>query len=105
MPKFVIERQYLAPTIQHVIVEADDLAAACQKVVEEEGDLDDWDDSWEGEHRDTTITHAKLVPDGYDLNAPTTDDPDGRHWKPLTRFLYSDDTGPMLDIPDEHVSD
>lgn len=69
--------------IQHVVVEADDLVAARQKVLNEEGDLNDWDGSWEGDARDTMITHAKLVPAGYDLDAPTTDDPDGRRWEPL----------------------
>jgi len=37
MPKYVIERQYLAPMIQHVVVEADDLVAACQKVLDGRG--------------------------------------------------------------------
>jgi hypothetical protein len=31
MPKFVIERQYLVPMYQHVVVEADNLEAACKE--------------------------------------------------------------------------
>ena len=31
MPKFVIERQYLVPMYQHIIVEADNLEEACEK--------------------------------------------------------------------------
>ena len=39
MPKFVIERQYLVPMYQHIVVEAPDIATACEVAVE--------DDSWE----------------------------------------------------------
>ena len=31
MPEFVIERQYLVPMYQHIVVEAENLDAACKK--------------------------------------------------------------------------
>jgi hypothetical protein len=31
MPKFVIERQYLVPMFQHIVVEAENLEEACKK--------------------------------------------------------------------------
>ena len=31
MPKFVIERQYLVPMYQHIVVEAENLEEACKK--------------------------------------------------------------------------
>ena len=31
MPKFVIERQYLVPMYQHIVVEAENLEEACTK--------------------------------------------------------------------------
>ena len=40
MPKFVIERQYLVPMYQHIIVEADNLEEACEKA---DSDDIDWD--------------------------------------------------------------
>lgn len=36
MPKFVIERQYLLPIYQRLIIDAPDIATACQKAVENE---------------------------------------------------------------------
>ena len=33
MPKFVIERQYLVPMYQHIVVEAEDLEEACKKAI------------------------------------------------------------------------
>ena len=35
MPKFVIERQYLVPMYQHVVVEAETFHAACEIAVTE----------------------------------------------------------------------
>ena len=61
MPIFVIERQYLLPVYQHLVIAAPDLAAACNEAVE--GDYD-----WEGAVEDgdgarpTTVSAAKLVP-------------------------------------------
>jgi hypothetical protein len=40
MPKFVIERQYLVPMYQHVVVEAENLDEACNKAISDEIDWD-----------------------------------------------------------------
>ena len=38
MPKFVIERQYLVPMYQHIVVEAENLKTACEMAVSEDID-------------------------------------------------------------------
>jgi hypothetical protein len=38
MPKFVIERQYLVPMFQHIVVEAENLRKACKKAISDEVD-------------------------------------------------------------------
>jgi hypothetical protein len=67
MPKFVIERQYLVPMYQHIVVEAETLETACEKAVSD-------DISWDSQEMDsdharaTTITEAKVIPEGYDVD-------------------------------------
>jgi hypothetical protein len=62
MPKFVIERQYLLPIYQRLIIDAPDIATACQVAVE--------NDDWESAEEDgdgsgaTTITAAREIPEG-----------------------------------------
>jgi hypothetical protein len=36
MPKFVIERQYLLPIYQRLIIDAPDITTACQEAVEDD---------------------------------------------------------------------
>ena len=61
MPKFVIERQYLLPIYQRLIIDAPDITAACQDAVE--------DDDWESAQEDgdgsgaTTISAAREIPE------------------------------------------
>jgi hypothetical protein len=43
MPKFVIERQYLLPIYQRLIINAPDITTACQEAVED----DDWESAEE----------------------------------------------------------
>ena len=38
MPKFVVERQYLVPMFQHIVVEATNLEAACKKAISDDID-------------------------------------------------------------------
>ena len=40
MPKFVIERQYLVPMYQHIVVEAYNLEEACEKAASDDIDWD-----------------------------------------------------------------
>src|SRR6266704_213542 len=62
MPKFVIERQYLLPIYQRLLIEAPDVTTACHKAVE--------DDDWESAEEDgdgsgaTTINAAREIPKG-----------------------------------------
>ena len=112
MPKFVIERQYLIPMYQHIVVEAETLEAACQKAVSD-------DISWDTQEMDsdnaraTTITEAKVIPDGYEVDPGAiagriARDPSfGHPLYGLSTFLYEDEakTGPLLEIPAEFTDD
>ena len=67
MPKYVIERQYLVPMYQHIVVEAENLEEACTKGISD-------DIHWGSQEMDcdsaraTTITAAKIVPEAYDAD-------------------------------------
>ena len=66
MTRFIIERQFLLPVYQHLEIEAPDFAAACREAIERN---DNWDSA---EHdydnsRETTLTRAVELPEGYDL--------------------------------------
>ena len=113
MPKFVIERQYLVPMYQHIVVEAETLEEACKK-----GISDDID--WETQEMDcdsaraTTITAAKIVPEGYEADQIhsliiASRDPKGLPLDMLSfaTFLYEDEakTGPLLEIPAKFTED
>jgi hypothetical protein len=113
MPKFVIERQYLVPTYQHIVVEAETLEEACK-----EGISDDID--WETQEMDcdsaraTTITEAKMVPEGYEADQThsliiASRDPKSLplDMLSLATFLYEDEakTGPLLEIPAKFTED
>ena len=67
MPKFVIERQYLVPMYQHIVLEAENIEKACKKAVTD--DID-WDtQEMDGDNaRETTITDAKMVPEGHEAS-------------------------------------
>jgi hypothetical protein len=113
MPKFVIERQYLAPMYQHIVVEAETLENACETAVSD-------DIAWDTQEMDsdnartTTLTEAKMIPDGYEVDPVQHVLIDGRdpNGSPLDRlslasFLYEDEakTGPLLEIPAEFTDE
>ena len=113
MPKFVIERQYLIPMYQHIVVEAETLEEACKK-----GISDDID--WNTQEMDsdsaraTTITEAKMVPEGYEADQihsliVASRDPKGLplDMLSLATFLYENEakTGPLLEIPAKFSDD
>ena len=62
MPKFVIERQYLVPMYQHIVVEAETLEEACKKAISDDTDWDTQEMDCDSA-RATTITAAKVVPE------------------------------------------
>ena len=64
MPKYVLERQYLLPIYQRLVVEADSLDEACDLAIEH----DDWADAKEDNDnaRGTTTVAVKRVPEEAD---------------------------------------
>ena len=96
MPKFVIERQYLVPMYQHIVVEAESLEEACKKGINDDIDWDTQEMDSDSA-RATTITGAKLVPDGYNVSPErsliiASGDPKGL---PLDEWLFR----PTLLVP------
>jgi hypothetical protein len=61
MPKFVIERQYLVPMYQHIVVEAENLEDACKKGISDDIDWDTQEMDSDGA-RKTTLTFIKEIP-------------------------------------------
>jgi hypothetical protein len=92
MPKFVIERQYLLPIYQRLIIDAPDIATACQKAVEN----DDWETAEEDGDGSgaTTINAAREIPEGLIERVKRGEIYAGS-------FLWEDQSGygPRLDIP------
>jgi hypothetical protein len=66
MPKFVIERQYLVPVYQHIVVEAANLEATCKPAIRVDIDRDTQEMDSDNA-RQTTITNAKVIPDALEL--------------------------------------
>ena len=113
MPKFVIERQYLVPMYQHIVVEAETLEEACKKGISDDIDWDTQEMDCDSAHA-TTITEAKVIPEGYDVDQfrrvlIASRDPRGLPLDMLTlaTFLYLDEakTGPFLEIPAKFTED
>jgi hypothetical protein len=113
MPKFVIERQYLVPMYQHIVVEAENLEEACKKGISDdiEWDTQEMDSD---SARATTITNAKVIPEGYDVDhfqriLIASRDPKGLplDMVSLATFLYENEakTGPLLEIPAQFTGD
>lgn len=101
MPRFVIERQFLVPVYEHILVEAPSLELACRQALDEDaqswGDDSEigWDDS-----RATTIAQAVKLPETLEaeLCAETADRRD------LSLLLY--DCGlELLRIPAEFAEE
>ena len=113
MPKFVIERQYLVPMYQHIVVEAENLKEACKKAISDDIDWDTQEMDCDSA-RATTITEAKMVPDGYEADQThsliiASRDPKGLpvDMLSLATFLYENEakTGPLLEIPAKFTED
>ena len=62
MPKFAIERQYLVPMYQHIVVEAGSLEEACEKPISEDINWDTQEMDSDSARR-TTITNIKVILD------------------------------------------
>ena len=113
MPKFVIERQYLVPMYQHIIVEAKTFEEALTKAISNDIDWDTQEMDSDGAQA-TTITNAKVVPEEYEADQThsliiASRDPNGLPLDMLSfaTFLYEDQakTGPLLEIPAKFTKD
>jgi hypothetical protein len=102
MPKFVIERQYLVPMYQHIVVEAESLEIACKKGISDDIPWDTQEMDCDGA-RKTTITNAKVIPDTMELVAGTITTGGDLVSYGLSAFLYENEaeTGPLLEISDQ----
>jgi hypothetical protein len=102
MPKFVIERQYLVPMYQHVVVEAETLEEACEKGISDDIDWDTQEMDCDGA-RKTTLTFVKEIPAGLDETRGILWDRSENPDRPLAiapvTFLYGGEYGPLLEIP------
>jgi hypothetical protein len=85
MPKFVIERQYLVPMYQHIVVEAETLDEACKKAISDDIDWDTQEMDCDSA-RATTLTEAKVIPEGYEVDHfPADPDRQPRPKRPAAR--------------------
>jgi hypothetical protein len=98
MPRYVIERQYLVPIFEHILVEAPSFDAACREA------LDDIAQPWGDEAqlcyddaRPTTVTYAVELPTGCQPNVQMGDINDSEL---LSSLLYCAGLEP-LPIPSE----
>jgi hypothetical protein len=55
MPKFIIERQYLVPMYQHIVVETETLEAACEMAVSD-------DIAWDSQEMDCDDARQRHSP-------------------------------------------
>jgi hypothetical protein len=113
MPMFVIERQYLVPMYQHIVVEAETLEEACKIGISDDIDWDTQEMDCDSA-RATAITAAKIVPEGYEADQIhsliiASRDPRGLplDMLSLATFLYENEatTGPRLEIPAKFTED
>ena len=113
MPKFVIERQYLVPMYQRIVIEAENLEETCKKGISDDIDWDTQEMDSDSA-RATTITGAKLVPDGYNVSPEgsliiASGDPKGLPLDMLSfaTFLYENaaETGPLLELPEQFTEE
>ena len=92
---------------QHIVVEAENLEEACKKGISDDIDWDTQEMDCDSA-RATTITEAKIVPEGYEADQVHSLIIASRDTKglpldmlSLATFLYEDEarTGPRLEIP------
>ena len=113
MPKFVIERQYLVPMYQHIVIEAKTLEEACKRGISDDIDWDTQEMDCDSA-RATTISAAKVVSADYDADQVhsliiASRDQSGLPLDmiSLASFLYEDEakTGPRLEIPAQFTNE
>ena len=98
MPRYVIERQYLLPVYEQLLIDAPTLEAACREALDEiahpwsEEAKEDFDSA-----RPVTLTHAVELPEGL---APELQVGDESEHAGLGHLLYTSGLDP-LPIPAE----
>jgi hypothetical protein len=96
MPRFVMERQYLVPVYEHILVEASSFEEACRNAVD---DIEQpWGDDARTDYesaRNTTIERAVELPEQVRADVDEHS---------LSHFLYHAALGP-LSIPVEFTDD
>ena len=100
MPKYVVERQYLFPVYQRLVIEANTVEEACEKAI----DHDNWEDAVEDgdSARATSINAVKRIPDNVNVADLDFDpeEPTSQNTYLLGRFLYEGDTSTIhSDVP------
>jgi hypothetical protein len=109
----VIEQQYLVPMYQHIVVEAENFEDACKKGISDDIDWDTQEMDCDNA-RAITLTNAKMIPDGYDVDPfqrvlIASRGPRGcpLDMLGLATCLYDDEgkTGPRLEIPAQFTDD
>jgi hypothetical protein len=91
MARYIIERQYLVPMFEHILIEAPTFEDACREAVDDIAQP--WSEVAElcfDDARATTITCAVELPDERDINEAES----------LSSLLYCAELEP-LPIPDE----
>jgi hypothetical protein len=106
VPKYVIERQYLLPIYQRLVVEADSVEDACRTALAH----DDWSDSVEdNDGADvTTISAIKRIAEDIDPAEFDFDpeDPKSQNTHTLAGFLYGNDTSAIYsEVPEAFRED
>jgi uncharacterized linocin/CFP29 family protein len=110
---FAIERQCLVPMYRHIVIEADNLDEACKKALSDDIDWDTQEMDCDSA-RATTITEAKVIPEGYEADQThgliiASRDPKDLplDMLSLATFLYGDEakTGLLLEIPAKFTDD
>jgi hypothetical protein len=98
---------------QHLVVEAENFEEACKKAVSDDIDWDTQEMDCDSA-RATTITEAKVIPEGYEADLAhsliiASRDPRGLplDMLSLASFLYEDEakTGPVIEIPAKFTED
>lgn len=98
MPRFVIERQYLVPIYEHILIEAPSLAEACRDAVDES--KQPWGDDAKTDYENArclTIQRAVQLPEQTALELRAGVD---THERALSHLLYSAGLDPLA-VPTE----
>ncbi|HZK90436.1 MAG TPA: hypothetical protein VFC56_09850 [Stellaceae bacterium] len=97
MPRYVIERQYLVPVYEHVLIEAPTFEDACRNA------LDDIEEPW-GDNAQTDYESARCTTIERAVELPEQVQADGADEGPLSHFLFDAGLEP-LPIPREFAGE